>query len=112
MTKTKKATEESTSFSSSEHQFQPREDDEEVLWDVIDIIDEKRAQYLVNWAGVDPATKKPWKPSWVAKGDVTDDLVEKWKKHKKERQGSAAARRKKCALQYFDDYSAPMIPQY
>ncbi|KAF8325475.1 hypothetical protein F5887DRAFT_843330, partial [Amanita rubescens] len=50
------------------------------LWDVIDIIDEKRAQYLVNWAGVDPATKKPWKPSWVAKGDVTDDLVEKWKK--------------------------------
>jgi hypothetical protein len=110
MKKSKKAAEESTSFSSSDHHFQPREDDE--LWDVTDIIDEKRGQYLVNWAGVDPATGKPWKPSWVAKGDVTDDLVEKWKNHKKERRDSAATRRKKCACQHFDDYSAPVMPQY
>lgn len=85
----------STSFSSSEHRFQPRDDDDESLWDVIDILKEKKRHYFVNWAGVDPQTGKPWAPSWVAKGDVTDDLVERWKKQKKER--AAAARSKKCA---------------
>ena len=70
--------EESIQLSSSER-FQPREDDDQLLWEVTDIISEKRGFYKVRWKGDDPATGKPWAPSWVSKGDVTDDLVKSWK---------------------------------
>ncbi|KAK2467658.1 hypothetical protein APHAL10511_000513 [Amanita phalloides] len=83
-------------FSSSEHQFQPREDDDETLWEVIAIIGEKKGYYRVKWAGLDDAGK-PWAPSWVPKGDVTADLVKQWKIQKAERDAVAAAARSKKA---------------
>lgn len=97
--------------SSSEH-FQPRDDDEETLWDVIEILKEKKRHYFVKWAGNDPQTGKPWASSWVGKGDVTDDLVEKWKTQKAEMKARAAAHRKKCAWRHFNDCSVPVMPRY
>ena len=67
-----------------ETQFVPQEDDEEVLWEVVEIIAEKGRKYQVRWAGVDEKTGQPWDPSWVMKHDCTDDLVRAWKKKKLE----------------------------
>jgi len=43
---------------------------EDGLWDVEEILDEKKdkrgkVKYLLKWAGTDPATGKQWDPSWV-----------------------------------------------
>lgn len=65
--------------SDSETQFIPREDDDETLWEVLEITAEKGKCYRVRWKGVDPATNKPWAQSWVPKHDCTDDLVRDWK---------------------------------
>ncbi|TFK33475.1 hypothetical protein BDQ12DRAFT_738787 [Crucibulum laeve] len=65
--------------SSVESQFVPREDDLEVLWEVENITAEKGKLYKVKWAGLDPATNKPWKQTWVPKHDCTPDIVKEWK---------------------------------
>ncbi|KAF8621268.1 hypothetical protein AX15_007928 [Amanita polypyramis BW_CC] len=80
---------------SIEARFEPRDDDNENLWEVIAIIGEKNGSYRVEWAGSDPKTGKPWSPSWVRKGDVTDDLVVKWKLEKKRKKADAAAKKAK-----------------
>ncbi|KAG6878558.1 hypothetical protein C0992_007920, partial [Termitomyces sp. T32_za158] len=53
-----------------------------------------------RWAGIDPATKKPWAQSWVPKSDCTDDLVHEWKrrKSKKRRKGSKGSRLSNASL--------------
>jgi hypothetical protein len=80
MTMSKQLTTEEDSIElSSSERFQPREDDDKLLWEVTEIVSEKRGSYKVRWKGNDPATGKSWAPSWVSKGDVTDDLVKKWK---------------------------------
>ncbi|KAF9466005.1 hypothetical protein BDZ94DRAFT_1252777 [Collybia nuda] len=66
--------------SEPETQFIPQENDEEELWEVIEITAEKGRRYKVKWAGTDPKTHKPWPQSWVAKHDCTNDLVKTWKK--------------------------------
>lgn len=66
---------------SLETQFELREDDE--LYEVLEIIGERKNEYRVRWAGNDPKTKKPWLPSWVPKHDCTDDLVIIWKKQQR-----------------------------
>jgi hypothetical protein len=65
--------------SDPETQFVPQEDDDETLWEVIEITAEKAKEYKVRWKGVDPKTRRPWPQSWVAKHDCTDDLVRDWK---------------------------------
>ena len=65
--------------SDPETQFVPQEDDDETLWEVIEITAEKGKLYKVRWKGIDPNTQKPWPQSWVAKHDCTDDLVRDWK---------------------------------
>ncbi|KAF8800063.1 hypothetical protein BYT27DRAFT_7200560 [Phlegmacium glaucopus] len=76
--------------SDPETQFIPQEDDDETLWEVIEITAEKGHQYKVRWKGIDPETRKPWAQSWVAKHDCTDDLVRDWKlrQAKKKKKGS------------------------
>ena len=69
----------------SETQFVDQSGDEDVLWEVQEITDERGKKYKVKWAGIDPATKKPWAQSWVAKHDCTNDLVAEWKAKKKRR---------------------------
>ena len=72
-----------------ETQFVPQEDDDETLWEVIEITAEKGKLYKVRWKGVDPRTQKPWPQSWVAKHDCTDDLVGEWKlKQGKKKKGT------------------------
>jgi hypothetical protein len=58
--------------------FIPFADDEENLWEVLEIIGEQTGWYQVKWAGKDPTTGKTWAPSWVPKVDCTDDLKEAW----------------------------------
>ncbi|TFK50502.1 hypothetical protein OE88DRAFT_263559 [Heliocybe sulcata] len=72
----------STQISDFETQFVPQENDDEELWEVIEITGEQGNRYCVKWAGLDPATGKPWAQSWVPKHDCTDDLVEEWKRKK------------------------------
>jgi hypothetical protein len=69
-----------------ETQFIPQSDDEETLWNVECILQERKGEYLVRWEGTDPVTGKPWPPSWVVKHDCTDDLIGEWKKEKASRQ--------------------------
>ncbi|KAL5484991.1 hypothetical protein ACEPAI_7633 [Sanghuangporus weigelae] len=65
--------------------FEPRESDAEQLWDVIAIRAERNGKYLIQWAGADE-NGNPWPDSWVPREDVTDDLVEAWKKEKAARE--------------------------
>ena len=76
--------------SEPETQFISQEDDDETLWEVIEITAEKKKLYRVRWKGIDPKTKKPWPQSWVAKHDCTDDLVREWKlrQGKKKKKGT------------------------
>lgn len=64
-------------------QFLPKENDEETLWDVEAILQERGNRYFLKWGGTDEHGK-PWPNSWVPKYDVTDDLILEWKKKKKE----------------------------
>lgn len=66
-------------ISSPDTQFVPQEDDDDLLWEVIEITSERGSNYKVRWAGIDPQTGKPWKQSWVPKHDCTDILVRAWK---------------------------------
>lgn len=75
------------------HAFVQRSDDEEELWEVIEITKEKATMFKVRWKGDDPETGKPWAQSWVPKSDVTDDLKKDWKRRQK-----AKASRSKFAL--------------
>lgn len=85
-----------SSLSEPTQYFIPQENDEEVLYSVIEITSERNNMYKVRWAGNDPKTGKPWAQSWVAKTDCTDDLVLKWKKKKKERE-----KRKRMFIRYY-----------
>lgn len=75
-------------------QFVPQENDDETLWEVIEILAERKHQYRVRWDGINPATNNPWAPSWVPKHDCTHKLVHEWKKkqlrQKKEREVAKA----------------------
>lgn len=73
------------SLSSPSQKFVPEEDDDETLWEVIEITAEKGGSYKVKWKGNDPKTMKPWPQSWVLKADCTDDLVKEWKRKQKEK---------------------------
>ncbi|KAJ3575404.1 hypothetical protein NP233_g1108 [Leucocoprinus birnbaumii] len=64
--------------SSIEHQFSEREDDDETLWEVEEIVGEKGKKYRVRWSGVDEKGK-PWPLDWVLKEDCTPTLVKAWK---------------------------------
>ncbi|KAG8703719.1 hypothetical protein FRC08_002669, partial [Ceratobasidium sp. 394] len=74
-----------------ETQFVSQSDDEDNLYNVEKILDEKGRKYKVQWEGIDPATGKKWKPDWVWKTDCTDDLIADWKKEKEGRKRRAAS---------------------
>ena len=54
------------------------------MFEALEILDEKGNQYLIRWAGHDPMTGLPYKPSWEPKNGATPLLVQEWKKAKKE----------------------------
>lgn len=58
------------------------EEPEDGYWPALEILNERKLDYLVNWDGLDPATGKAWAPSWTKKSEVTEDLIEVWKAKK------------------------------
>ncbi|KAG5439481.1 hypothetical protein PCANB_002055 [Pneumocystis canis] len=54
-------------------------------WEAIEIIGERKNEYKVSWAGIDPATGKTYKPCWVRKSDCTEELLNTWIKNHKQR---------------------------
>lgn len=73
----------------------------ESFWDVKCILNEKPGFYFVDWDGADPATGKPWPPSWVAKADCTDDLIREWKAAKRKKKEEAKAAKPAKSSTYF-----------
>jgi len=69
-------------LSEFETQFEPRSNDDDALWEVLEIVAERGKKYRVRWAGNDPKTGRPWPLDWVPKHDCTDHLVEEWKRKK------------------------------
>lgn len=47
-------------------------------WPALEILNERKRDYLVNWDGINPETGRAWSPSWTKKSEVTDDLIEVW----------------------------------
>ncbi|CAG8638933.1 5455_t:CDS:2, partial [Acaulospora colombiana] len=67
--------------------FEPHtSDDSQSLWPVNRILRESRSKYEVEWAGLDPETGKPWKPSWIPKEDCSDACIQDWKEEKRRRE--------------------------
>ncbi|WVR07197.1 hypothetical protein IAU60_004238 [Kwoniella sp. DSM 27419] len=69
----------------AETQFVPQPDDDENLFEVLEILDERgppnsgKGEYLVQWKGDDPDTGEPWVPTWERKTDCTAGLIAEWK---------------------------------
>jgi hypothetical protein len=70
--------------------FEPREDDSEMVYEVVEITGETQDRYQVCWNGEDPKTRKPWPQSWLPKEDCANDLVLMWnsKRPKRKRTNS------------------------
>lgn len=61
-----------------ENQVEVDESSEDGYWPALEILSEKKHDYLVNWDGINPETGRAWTPSWTRKTEVTDDLIEAW----------------------------------
>ncbi|KAF7369229.1 Chromo domain-containing protein [Mycena venus] len=79
-------------ISDRETAFSSHESDEDHLWDAIEILKERKGQYLIKWAGVDD-NGKPWPDSWANKHDCTDDIVQAWKWKKVQKKKEAMQRK-------------------
>lgn len=55
------------------------ENGEGELYEAVAILAERKGYYKVEWAGEDPKTNKPWRPTWERKQDCTPALVASWK---------------------------------
>lgn len=55
---------------------------EDGYWPALEILNERKRDYLVNWDGIDPETGRAWSPSWTRKSEVTEDLIEVWEAKK------------------------------
>ncbi|KAG4306193.1 hypothetical protein PORY_000181 [Pneumocystis oryctolagi] len=60
-------------------------------WEAKEIIGERKNEYKVSWAGIDPATGKTYKPCWVRKSDCTEELLNTWIKSDKQRKTKKSA---------------------
>lgn len=74
-------------LSSSQSQFVPGLSDDVDLWEVKRVLDERDGLVKVDWAGVDPRTMKRYRPTWVKRRDVTDDVVLDFRAKKARQEG-------------------------
>lgn len=65
-----------------EAQVEEAEPGEDGYWPALEILNERKHDYLVNWDGIDPETGRAWTPSWTRKSEVTEDLIEVWEAKK------------------------------
>lgn len=82
-------------ISDRETSFSSHESDAEHLYDAIEILKEKKGQYLIKWDGVDPEGN-PWPDSWTNKRDCTDDIVAAWKLKKAQKKRQSGQRKCTC----------------
>jgi hypothetical protein len=68
--------------SDEEEEVEGSEPGEDGYWPAIEILKERKHDYLVNWDGIDPETGRAWTPSWTNKAVVTEDLIEVWEAKK------------------------------
>ena len=61
-----------------EEEVEVTEPSEDGYWPALEILGERKHDYLVNWDGIDPETGRAWTPSWTRKTEVTEDLIEAW----------------------------------
>ena len=54
--------------------------DQKKEWEAVAILQETRGKYLIQCAGIDPNTKKPWGSTWEPKRMANKALVEDFKK--------------------------------
>ncbi|GAA5889385.1 hypothetical protein JCM5296_006346 [Sporobolomyces johnsonii] len=69
-------------------------EDSQGYWKAVEIIGETANKYWIVWAGTDPDTGEPWKPTWEPKENATAALVSTWKTQGKLKQKEVKARRK------------------
>jgi hypothetical protein len=50
----------------SEMELARGEGDPEKEWEIEDILKERNGKCRIQWAGIDPSTRRRWKPSWVS----------------------------------------------
>jgi hypothetical protein len=62
----------------SDDREEQAEGPEDGYWPALEILNERKHEYLVNWDGKDPETGQPWSPSWTRKTEVTEDLIGAW----------------------------------
>lgn len=94
----------------SQHTSDPEGDN---MWEVVRILQETKNKYLVEWAGLNPETNTPWKPTWVFKEDCSDELIREWKKEKlrKKEAKKKGTTKKKTAVQRASNYALHMLCQ-
>ncbi|KNZ57177.1 uncharacterized protein VP01_221g2 [Puccinia sorghi] len=78
-------------------------------YEAIEILKEKAGRYYIRWAGVDPATNQPWKPTWEPKALANDLLVADWKEKKKKGKTLSSQRNsyRSESISYRSSASAP-----
>jgi hypothetical protein len=87
-------------ISDRETVFSAHESDDEKLFEAIEILAERKGQYLVKWAGVDNKTGKPWPDSWSNKRDCTDDMVIAWKLRKKQQKEASKGKGQHATIRF------------
>jgi len=65
-----------------EEQVEESEPGEDGYWPALEILNERKHDYLVNWDGINPGTGRAWSPSWTRKTEVTEDLIDVWETKK------------------------------
>lgn len=68
-------------------------DDDDDEWDAVAIVGERRTQYSIKWAGIDPKTGKGWPDSWEPKGNATGALLDEWEEWKVKHPGNLRRRK-------------------
>jgi hypothetical protein len=88
-----------------EDQLEESEPGEDGYWPALEILNERKHDYLVHWDGVNPETGRAWTPSWTAKTEVTEDLIEAWQakkaaKKKRNRRGALGPLRRGMGIDW------------
>lgn len=87
----------SDSDSHSNSDSEQREQDSQEEWEALRILEQTGrgfgVRFLIEWAGLDPATGKQWEPSWVKATNVSDGLRIAWREEQAQQ-----AREKKEAI--------------
>jgi hypothetical protein len=64
-------------------------------WSADRILKEKEGYYYISWAGIDPDTSKPWRPTWEPKNLANEALVMEWREKKKSSKKKSSRRNRK-----------------